>query len=85
PTIRRELRRRTAIEPVIGHMKTDGHLGRNFLLGFDGDAINAILAGAGHNLRLLRRWLIRLLCAIFTWLSAARPSPDLRLPNYHIA
>jgi hypothetical protein len=31
PTIRRELRRRAAIEPVIGHMKTDGHLGRNFL------------------------------------------------------
>jgi IS5 family transposase len=32
--IRRELRRRSAIEPVIGHMKTDGHLGRNFLNGY---------------------------------------------------
>ena len=56
PTIRRELRRRAAIEPVIGHMKTDGHLGRNFLRGVVGDAINAILAGVGHNLRLLRIW-----------------------------
>ncbi|BAJ83050.1 putative transposase for insertion sequence element (plasmid) [Acidiphilium multivorum AIU301] len=76
PTIRRELRRRTAIEPVIGHMKTNGHLGRNFLLGVDGDAINAVLAGAGHNLRLLRRWLIRLLCALVAWLSAPNRSPS---------
>jgi hypothetical protein len=33
PTIRRELRRRSAIEPMIGHMKADGRLGRNYLLG----------------------------------------------------
>jgi IS5 family transposase len=32
-------------------------LDRNFLRGRDGDAINALLAAAGHNLRLLRRWL----------------------------
>ena len=61
PTIRRERRRRNAIEPVIGHMKSDGHLGRNFLLGTEGDATNAILAAAGHNLRLLRAWLAWLL------------------------
>jgi len=60
-TIRRELRRRSAIEPVIGHMKNDGLLGRNFLKGRDGDRINAILCGAGHNFRLLLRWLRRLL------------------------
>ena len=53
PTIRKELRRRSAIEPAIGHMKTDGRLGRNYLLGTLGDAINAILAGVGHNLRLI--------------------------------
>ncbi|MBC4018170.1 IS5 family transposase, partial [Siccirubricoccus deserti] len=40
PTIRRERRRRNAIEPVIGHMKSDGHLGRNFLRGTEGDAAN---------------------------------------------
>lgn len=55
--IRRELRRRSAIEPVIGHMKSDGRLGRNFLIGKDGDRINAILCGAAHNFRLLLRWL----------------------------
>ena len=82
PTIRRELRRRAAIEPVIGHMKTDGHLGRNFLLGIEGDAINAILAGVGHNLRLLRRWLIRLLCALLAQLTAAANSPP-SVPKRH--
>jgi len=47
PTIRKELRRRSAIEPAIGHMKSDGRLGRNYLLGTLGDAINSILAGVG--------------------------------------
>ncbi len=56
PTIRRELRRRSAIEPVIGHLKTDGRLGRNFLKGRNGDKINALLAGAGHNYRLVLNW-----------------------------
>jgi transposase, IS5 family len=57
PTIRRELRRRSAIEPMIGHMKADGRLGRNHLLGAAGDAINALLVAAGHNLRLILNWL----------------------------
>jgi IS5 family transposase len=70
PTIRKELRRRNAVEPVIGHGKADGLLGRNFLLGSDGDAINAVLAGAGHNLRLLRRWLAQLLALFVSWLAA---------------
>jgi IS5 family transposase len=68
PAIRREIRRRAAIEPVIGHMEDDGHLGRNFLAGPVGDAINLVLAAAGHNLRLLRAWLLRplaLLVSIF--------------------
>ena len=55
--IKRELRRRSAIEAVIGHMKTDGHLGRCFLKGREGDAINVILTAAGHNLRLILAWL----------------------------
>jgi IS5 family transposase len=77
PTIRRELRRRNAVEPVIGHMKADGLLNRNFLLGADGDAINAILAAAGHNLRLLRRWLT---CLIAFWL-ASSPLPLIATPR----
>ena len=81
PTIRRERRRRNAIEPVIGHMKDDGHLGRNFLLGTEGDATNVILAAAGHNLRLLRTWLARLLAFLLSLLLAPHPSrPDPQLP-----
>ena len=59
--IKRELRRRSAIEAVIGHMKTDGHLGRCCLRGREGDAINVILTAAAHNLRLIRAWLRLLL------------------------
>lgn len=75
PTIRREIRRRAGIEPVIGHMKTDGHLGRNFLAGASGDAINLTLAAAGHNLRLLRAWLIRLLAFLLSRLVISAPTP----------
>lgn len=49
--LKRHLRRRSAIEPEIGHMKAEGLLGRNFLKGVKGDAMNALLCGAGHNLR----------------------------------
>jgi transposase, IS5 family len=73
PTIRREIRRRAAIEPVIGHMKADGHLGRNFLAGTTGDAINLLLAAAGHNLRLLRAWLIRLLAFLLSLFTISNP------------
>ena len=62
--IRRKLMRRNAVEPVIGHMKNDGRLGRNFLKGVAGDAMNALLCGAGHNLRKILRQLA-LLCARF--------------------
>jgi hypothetical protein len=61
PTIKRELRPRSAIEPIIGHTKSDGLLERNRLAGAKGDAINAILMGAGHNIRLLLAWLRTLL------------------------
>jgi IS5 family transposase len=55
--IKKMMRRRSAIEPVIGHMK-DGHrLGRNFLAHTTGDAANAILAAMGYNFRLILNWL----------------------------
>ena len=66
-SIRRELKRRNAIEPIIGHMKTDGLLHRNHLKGTDGDAINVILCGAGQNLRLILNYL-----RIF-WLNVRQP------------
>jgi IS5 family transposase len=63
-TIKRELRRRSAIEAVIGHLKNDGHLGRCFLKGWHGDAANVVLTAVGYNLRLVLRWLKALLCLI---------------------
>jgi IS5 family transposase len=71
PTVRREMRRRSGIEPVIGHLKEDGHLDRNHLAGTEGDAINAILCAAGHNMRLLARW-IRLLFALLIAITLSR-------------
>jgi IS5 family transposase len=53
PALKKLLKRRQAIEPTIGHMKTDGLLARNWLKGSEGDAIHAVLCGAGHNLRLI--------------------------------
>lgn len=63
-TLKRHLRRRSAVEPEIGHMKADGLLGRNFLKGMQGDAMNAILCGAGHNLRKILARLRALLCLL---------------------
>ena len=51
----RWMKRRAAIEPTIGHLKSDGRLGRNFLLGKLGDKLNAVLCACGHNLRLIMR------------------------------
>jgi IS5 family transposase len=62
--IKRELRRRAAVEPVIGHLKEDHRMGRNYLAGQTGDAANAILAAVGYNFRLLLVWLAELLCAL---------------------
>jgi IS5 family transposase len=74
PTIKRELRRSSAIEPVVGHTKSDGLLERNRLAGARGDAINTILVGAGHNIRLLLAWL-RTHLFLFLALVASTLSP----------
>ena len=50
---RKRRRRRSAIEPKIGHLKSDHRMGRCFLTRLTGDAINAVLAAAGSNLRKL--------------------------------
>ena len=62
-SVRKWLRRRSSIEAVIGHAKTDGRLGRNYLLGREGDNINAILSGCGYNMRKLLTAL--LFCLLF--------------------
>lgn len=68
--LKRELRRRSAIEPAIGHMKSDGKLGRNHLKGMTGDAMNALLCGVGHNMRKILARLRLLFVQIWTWLQA---------------
>jgi IS5 family transposase len=60
--IKRELRRRSAIEPLIGHIKAEGHLGRCYLKGRAGDAANAILSAVGYNFRRILAWLRVFLC-----------------------
>jgi IS5 family transposase len=61
PKIKRELRRRSAVEPVIGHLKSEHRMGRNYLWHRHGDAINAVLAAVGYNFRRLIKWLRLLL------------------------
>ena len=55
--IKRWLKRRTVVEPIIGHAKNDGLLGRNWLKDRAGDRCNALLSAAGFNLRQLLRFL----------------------------
>ena len=57
PPIKRELRRRSTVEPVTGHLKAEHRMGRNYLAHRNGDAANALLAAIGYNFRLLIRWL----------------------------
>jgi len=77
PSEWRWFRRRSAIEPVIGHTKEDHRMDRNYLKGTDGDKMNALLAACGFNLRKLLRallWLVfkelerlKRLLASFKW------------------
>jgi len=70
-TIAKLLRRRSAIEPMIGHMKTDGRLTRCPLKGTTGDALFAVLCGCGHNIRMILRHLRAFLCQL-VWLLTLR-------------
>ena len=47
----KKLKRRSAVEPIIGHMKFSNRLDRNFLKGIHGDKTNAVLAGCGRNIK----------------------------------
>ena len=73
--IRREMKRRAAVELVIGHLKAEDRMYRNYLKGRDGDRINAVLAVAGYNFSLLLRWLERLLRALIQILTGALTPP----------
>jgi IS5 family transposase len=76
PAIKREMKRRAAVEPVIGHTKEEHRMGRNYLAGRHGDANNAVLAAAGYNFRRLIRWLndfLRLFLALLFVQSKSLP------------
>jgi IS5 family transposase len=79
--IKLELKRRAAIEPLIGHMKSEGHLGRCYLKGRAGDAANVVLSAVGQNLRRVLAWLrnflrlfLAVLLAAFATQSALKPT-----------
>lgn len=78
-SLKKALRRRNAVEPHIGHMKTEGKLGRNYLKETFGDKINALLVAIGHNLRLILNYIRSLLT--FMMLLIAR---CLFTPNHKI-
>lgn len=67
-TIKKELKRRSVVEPLIGHLKSEGRLGRNYLYGTLGDQMNAIMVSAGYNFKLILRWLRTLFCIFLSWL-----------------
>ena len=72
PAIKRQMRRRSAIEPVIGHIKAEHRMNRNYLAHRQGDAVNAILAAAGYNFSLLLKWFRQLLACLFALLLNSR-------------
>lgn len=59
---RQKFRRRAAIEPVIGHLKSDHRMARNFLKGFKGDEVNLLLAASAFN---LKKWMTLYFFALF--------------------
>ncbi len=74
---RKQCRRRAAIEPIIGHLKSDFRLSRNYLKGILGDHINLLMAATAWN---LRKWLIAFFWLLFPWLklpTSAQPTNDL--------
>ena len=74
--LKRLLKRRQVVEPVIGHMKSDGRRGRSWLKGEIDDALHAVMCGAGHNLRLILARLRALYCSLIAWL--------VNLPEYQV-
>jgi len=63
PILKKLLKRRSSIEPIIGHLKSEHRLDRNRLKGTEGDALNVILSGSSFNLK-------KIMNRIFFWLLA---------------
>jgi IS5 family transposase len=63
---RKQCRRRAAIEPIIGHLKSDFRLSRNYLKGIAGDEINLLMAATAWN---LKKWLVAIFLPLFVLLN----------------
>jgi len=61
---RKKFRRRAAIEPIIGHVKSDHRMQRNYLKGFIGDEINLLMAASAFN---LKKWMNNFLAVLFLY------------------
>ena len=76
PAIKREMKRRAAVEPIIGHLKEEHRMDRNYLAHRHGDANNAVLAAVGYNFRRLIKWLRILLCLMLVmFFPQSKPMP----------
>ena len=77
---------RSAIEPVIGHLKSESRMDRNYLLGREGDRMNAMLAGCGANIRkLLRAFFLALFLRVKMRCCLSWVRPVLKLGLFHSA
>ena len=85
PRLSKLLRRRSAIEPEIGHMKSDGRLDRCPLRGRLGDALFAVLCGCGHNIRKTLAHLRALLTALLASLLQLHARADSGITLRHAA
>ena len=77
PRLKRPLKRRQVVEPAIGHMNTDGLLDRSWLKGELGDALHAVMCGAGHSLRLILARLRALHCVLIAVMATYSYGPTL--------
>ena len=75
PQLKAELKRRAAIEPVIGHMKADHRVGKNYLKGRSGDRFNLKMAAIGFNFRRILKWLEVLLLWLVWWMRETLAKP----------
>ena len=88
---KRWLKRRQAIEPMIGHTKSDHRMDRCWLQGALGDALHALSCAAGYNIRWLLRAIarlgpkvafLRLLKAAVTVTTSVKPTVASRLTTF---
>lgn len=70
---RKWMKRRSAIEPIIGHLKSDNRMERNHLQGQEGDKMNALLSGCGFNIRKL---ILAFFLPLFQWLFERSKAPQ---------